>query len=256
MNAWLAKIGIGRALLSVTMALATSLSMVFAFPLACRAELREPFSVSAAAWELPDGVYLFGESTTAHLSRTGGVLDGAGRESVLRDRSGTRLLDRRILASPVECGGEVVPFSAALERLQPRVLVLSFGLNGLLRFSASYEAFLADYRALIEGVRRISPDTRILLQSVYPVGQNEVFSADVDALNATIAELNARISTLADGVAYVRYLDTAALLRDCDGRLCAAFDLGDGIHLTNDAYRVLLPRICSACNEWLSEVAE
>ena len=187
------------------------------------------------------GVYFFGESTTAHLARVGGILDVAEhRDKVLRDESGTRYLDARILSSPVFCNGEKVSFANAIEKLQPRVLVLSFGLNGITRWSHDPEAFLRNYRALIEGILERSPSTKIFLQSVYPVGENTCFSLPVGEVNAQIDNLNMHIASLAEKYQNVEYVNTAALLADASGALNAAYDVGDGIHLTNEAYRIIL----------------
>ena len=201
----------------------------------------EPFVLSSANKDTLSGVYFFGESTTAHLSRAGGVLDSAeNRGKVLRDESGTRYLDARILSSPVFCNGEKVSFANAIEKLQPRVLVLSFGLNGITRWSHGPDAFLRNYRALIEGILERSPSTKILLQSVYPVGENTCFSLPVSKTNAQIDNLNMHIASLAEEYQNVAYVNTAELLTDANGALNAAYDVGDGIHLTNEAYRIIL----------------
>ena len=200
------------------------------------------------------GVFFFGESTTAHLARTGGVLDTAeGRGKVLRDESGTRYLDRGILSSPVIYYGEGRPeqvsFAEAVERAQPRVLVLSFGLNGIMRWSRDPDAFLRNYRALIEGIRSRSPNTHILLQSVYPVGENTVFSLSKEELNQQICHLNTHIASLADEYETVDYVNTAAILADASGALSPTLDIGDGIHLTNEAYDVILRFLCQRIQE-------
>ena len=68
----------------------------------------EPFVLSSANKDTHRGVFFFGESTTAHLSRVGGVLDSdENRDKVLRDESGTRYLDARILSSPVFCNRSI-----------------------------------------------------------------------------------------------------------------------------------------------------
>ncbi len=190
-------------------------------------------------------LYFFGESTTAHLSRVGGVLDTPQyRSHVLRDASGTRMLDRRILASPVllyehDGSARTVPLTEALEVLRPPILMLSFGLNGILGFCAHPEQFEDIYLSLLQGIRTHSPETEIILQSIYPVRASDGYSVDVPTLNAHICALNERIRAMAarEGL---RYADTAALLCDKDGLLCASYDSGDGIHLCNDAYRAIL----------------
>ena len=219
-----------------------------------QADLREPFVLLNTKEDAFAGVFFFGESTTAHLSRTGGVLDtDEGRGKVLRDESGTRCLDMRILSSPV-CyheGNKVekIAFAEAIERAQPRVLVLSFGLNGITRWSRDPEAFLRNYRALIEGICSRSPNTRILLQSVYPVGENTCFALSKDALNKQICNLNVHISALANEYEIVDYINTAALLADESGALLSTFDSGDGIHLTNEAYDIILQFLCQHITE-------
>ncbi|MBQ8311431.1 MAG: hypothetical protein IJX80_10515 [Clostridia bacterium] len=188
----------------------------------------------------------FGESTTAHLARTGGVLDtAAGHRQVWKDASGTRMLNRRILASTVDYTDEngiceCIPFEEAVMRAQPAYMVLSFGLNGIVGFTENVSRFTETYRYLIESIHTRSPSTRISLQSVYPVRSADNFSVDVDTLNQKIALLNGHIATLAEALPYVRYADTASVLSDASGALSVQYDSGDGIHLTNKAYEKIL----------------
>ncbi len=219
--------------------------LMIALTVQAQAESGELFVFANTNEDTLSGVLFFGESTTAHLSRVGGVLDtDEGRGKVLRDESGTRYLDARILSSPVFYyegnRAEKIPFAEAVERAQPRVLVLSFGLNGITRWSRDPEAFLRNYRALIEGIFARSPNTKILLQSVYPVGENTVFSFSKEELNRQICNLNTHIEKLAKEYENVNYVNTSTLLCDTSGALNAAYDVGDGIHLTNEAYENIL----------------
>lgn len=187
----------------------------------------------------------FGESTTAHLSRRGGVLDTPKKRGcVWRNESGTERLSRRILSASVDLykengKRETVTLSEALERVQPTRIVLSFGLNGIMGFIENKDSFTGAYRVLIDGVKKYSPDTEIILQSVYPVLAADNFSCDTPTLNAHIRTLNGWISELAreEGL---RYADTASVLRGTDGALLAKYDVGDGIHLSNEAYKEIL----------------
>ena len=205
----------------------------------------ELFVLSSTNKDTLSGVFFFGESTTAHLARSGGVLDtDVHRGRVWRDESGTRYLDARILSSPVFYykgnRAEKIPFAEAVERAQPRVIVLSFGLNGITRWNRDPEAFLRNYRALIKGIFARSPNTKMILQSVYPVGENTVFSISKGELNQQICNLNVHIEKLAQEYENTEYINTAELLFDASGALSATFDSGDGIHLTNEAYRMIL----------------
>lgn len=223
----------------------TVFSLMIALTVQVQAVPGELFVFSSTNEDTHGGVFFFGESTTAHLARSGGILDtDAHRGRVWRDESGTRYLDARILSSPVFYytgnRAEKIPFAEAVERAQPRVIVLSFGLNGITRWSHDPEAFLRNYRALIEGIRARSPNTKMILQSVYPVGENTVFSLSKGELNQQICNLNVHIEKLAQEYENTEYVNTAALLFDASGALSATFDSGDGIHLTNEAYRMIL----------------
>ncbi len=192
-------------------------------------------------------LYFFGESTTAHLARRGGVLDNDNdRYRVWKDSSGTRRLDLRTKDSPVECRlstGETVtlPFREAVKEVHPPYLVLSFGLNGIQTFLRHPERYTEAYTALILAVKEASPETGVILQSVYPVCRADAFSLSVEELNQGIRILNDRTRALANEFENVRYVDTASVLSDEQGALRPEFDnSGDGIHLTNEGYRQIL----------------
>ena len=187
----------------------------------------------------------FGESTTAHLSRRGGVLDTPEKRGcVWRNESGTERLSRRILSASVDLWDsngikQTVSLADALKVARPRRIVLSFGLNGIMGFIENKDSFTGAYRVLVDGVRKCSPCTEIILQSVYPVRASDNFSCDTPTLNAHIRTLNGWISELARAEG-LRYADTASVLRGTDGALLAKYDVGDGIHLTNEAYKEIL----------------
>ena len=200
----------------------------------------------ASISQLLEGTVFFGESTTAHLSRRGGVLDtSAWRSHVWRDESGTRILDRRLPSGEVILytqNGTPVSRSVAdaLACERPARIVLSFGLNGLSAHEKDPDRFLSTYRFFLDRIKELSPDTRIYLQSIYPIRENTVFSTDADVLNRHICDLNERLFSACLAWGDATYLDTASVLRDERGALAPAFDAGDGIHLTNDAYLAIL----------------
>ena len=228
----------------------TVITLLCVLTVQVQAERGEPFVLQGNEQDTLSGVYFFGESTTAHLSRVGGVLDSdAHRAKVLRDECGTRYLDMRILSSPVFCNGEKISFAKAIEKLQPRVLVLSFGLNGITRWSRDTDDFLRNYRVLINGILERSPSTQIFLQSVYPVGENTCFSLSKRETNKQIESLNDHIAELVKEYEAVDYVDTAKLLVDGSGSLDAAYDIGDGIHLTSKAYSIILQFLCQQIKE-------
>ena len=71
--------------------LLTVFLLLCALTVSTQAEEGELFVLPSANKDALEGVYFFGESTTAHLSRVGGVLDSdENRDKVLRDESGWR----------------------------------------------------------------------------------------------------------------------------------------------------------------------
>ncbi len=219
--------------------------------------LWQNISITAAALPLPsnhhlpttenmgedylDTLYFFGESTTAHLTRIGGVFDNSRhRHQVLRDDSGTRTLDLRTSQSPVLLDGIRYSFAEAVRTITPPILVLSFGLNGLPHFLQDKNAYIKAYQALISTIQAASPKTKIILQSVYPVCNTANFAVDTDTLNQNISTINLWVEELAAATEGVWFADTASFLKDARGWLLPEYDNGDGIHLTNTAYQKIL----------------
>ena len=65
-------------------------------------------------------------------------------------------------------------------------------------------------------------------------------SLSKEELNQQICNLNVHIEKIAKEYENAEYVNTSALLSDASGALNTAYDSGDGIHLTNEAYDVLL----------------
>ena len=189
-----------------------------------------------------DSLVFFGESTTAHL-RSREVLSGKKQtDQVWADDSGTRMLSSQGLSTPIVYPetGELLTLAKACEKKRPPYLVLSFGINGILRFAENPELYVNNYQKLIQTVQTASPDTKIILQTVYPVRAANGFSVDTDTLNRYITLLNSQLPKIAAQNENVRIADTASVLKDTDGKLLAAYDAGDGLHLNKQAYEAIL----------------
>jgi len=214
--------------------------------LGARAEEVSGFSSREAAYL--STLTFFGESTTAHLAARGGLAEGTQTKQVWKDPSGTKKLSAKLLFDPVTdpYTGESRTVAQMCEKYKPSILVLSFGLNGITEFVKSKELYLQNYRKLIETVQTASPDTRILLQSVYPVTADcKAWSVDGKTVSDHTRTLNAWLCELADEYSAVRYIDTASVLTGADGCLLPSYDFsGDGIHLTEEAYRKILTVLC------------
>ncbi len=184
----------------------------------------------------------FGESTTTHLRSRGGI----PADRVWANESGTMRLDSTLFSKPLTDPhtGDHISFHELLSRTRPSHMVLSFGLNGIVGFAENLNSYLGNYRKLIEKIQETSPETRITVQSVYPVAQendqsNWRFSLSPKEINRRILLLNGALSELCETLEGVCYVDTASALTDSSGYLKTEFTT-DGIHLTERAYDEIL----------------
>ena len=195
--------------------------------------------------EYLDSFLFFGESTTYHMKDREVLRDGRNTEQILAPDSGTVNLDHTTLSLPLRDPetGEYVTVEEAIRRRKPKRLMLTFGLNGAVqKVRRGAEYYKTCYRALIDCVRRVSPDTAIILQSAFPVAKNmnmQRYSVSVEELNRAIDQINVWTHELADEYG-IGYLNTAEILKDAEGYLKIEYQVGDGHHLTRDAYLEIL----------------
>ena len=195
--------------------------------------------------EYIDSFVFFGESTTYHLKSRGVLSGGRDTVQVLGNGSGTAILDPYTASTEVIYPetGEVMSFSEAISRKKPKYLFMSFGLNGAVYKLKRGEGYFKDcYRRMIAAVRQASPATKIILGSCYPVAENmdmSNYSLSLDGLNGAIETLNGWTAELC-AEEDVRYLNTNEVLTDENGRLRLEYQVGDGHHLTAEAYRKIL----------------
>lgn len=128
----------------------------------------------------------------------------------------------------------------AIELYKPQYVIITVGIeNGV--GHCTEEKFKEYYTRLIDSILDKSPDTRIILQSVFPVSKSAEKN-DPSISNERIDQANKFIASLAEELA-VRYLDTASVLKGEDGRLDPKYDSGNGISLNSDGYGAVLEYI-------------
>ena len=192
-----------------------------------------------------DSFVFFGESTTYHLKSRGVLSGGVGTTQVWGTKSGTAKLDITIreLRIVYPETNELLTIGEAVARKKPERIFLCFGLNGAVGNIKKGEAYFRScYQILIDEIRKNSPSTEIFLASAFPVAENmemSRYTVDLDTLNSYIATINSWTSELAREYGFV-YLNVAEPLTDSKGRLCEKFQIGDGHHLTAEAYRIVL----------------
>ena len=200
---------------------------------------------SDAGEEYINSFIFLGESTTYHLKSRGVLKDGVETTQVWAPKSGTLMLTPTVSECRIVYPetNEELDLGEALTRKQPKFMLLTFGLNGAgTSISKGEEYFKRIYSRLIDTIAEHSPNTTVILQSCFPIGKNmdvSAFDVDVSTLNGYIDRLNEWTGELAEerGVAY---LNSSAIFKGEDGFLCPELQVGDGYHLTAEAYRRML----------------
>ncbi|MBE6550447.1 MAG: hypothetical protein E7670_08505 [Ruminococcaceae bacterium] len=242
------------------------LSLIFALSLpfcSCNKEEKQPIETIASiqaigtpSGENMDGDYIdsfvfFGESTTYHLKSRGVLSGGNNTTQVWGTGNGTAKLDitTKALRIIYPETNELLTVGEAAAKKHPKRMFLCFGLNGAVgNIKKGAEYFKACYRSLIDEIIKNSPSTEIFLASAFPVAKNmdmSRYTVDVDTLNSYIVTINSWTREVADEYGFT-YLNVAEPLTDSNGHLRIEFQVGDGHHLTADAYRLVLEYICKA----------
>ena len=184
-----------------------------------------------------DSLTFLGDSITAHMASRADVRPTqlwCAKERYLN-------LDSRITYAKIVAPdtGLEERISEVAARLKPAYLVITLGIDyGVYYYRNEPETFALYYEKLLDTILAASPDTILLLQSIFPVT-----AACAPITNEMIDHSN----TVICGIAEKRglyYLNTQEVLRDENGYLREEYcNSSDGIHLNESAYRVILDYI-------------
>ena len=179
-----------------------------------------------------DQIYFVGDSTTYHFHKV-----GINLSHILIPDSLTLKLDSRIdeiCVSPYN-----ISIAETLKRDNASICIITIGVNGADSFSE--KAYKIYYKKLIDSIKHKSPDTRIILQSVFPVAEwysNErhgITNHGIDRLNGWIQ----KIAIEED----LYYLDTQSVLKNESGALIQEYQVGDGVHINEIGYQQIIEYI-------------
>jgi lysophospholipase L1-like esterase len=193
--------------------------------------------INVSAANVPEGVYFFGDSTTAHMAVRGGVPAErvwSGEGSTVRFSSVNR--ERCVKLS----SGQLVTLREAAARIKPRVLVITLGVSGGAGVLSEAD-FKSVYKTMLLSVKEASPGTKIYVQSILPLSDmsvkyyKRITKEAVLTANSWIREVCASLS--------VPYIDTYPLLTDGSGYLKKEYQNDEYMHLTGSAYAVILENI-------------
>lgn len=119
---------------------------------------------------------------------------------------------------------------------KPKQVFLMIGINDLILHRPPH--ILANYQAIVEKIKKGTPDTELIIQSILPVN-NTVKNTGLS--NQDVLTLNEGIQEIAKNFT-VRYVDLHQKFKDTSGKLKANYTL-DGIHLNRAGYEVWIGEI-------------
>ncbi len=182
-------------------------------------------------------VVFLGDSTTAHMASRAKV----SKMQIWATKSrylnlSPRVTDEKIILP--ETGAEMT-IAAAAAAAKPATLVITLGIDyGVYYYRNDGAKFAFYYEKLLDAIESSSPETTLILQSVFPVGRQSTAIT-----NEMVDHANRVIKGIADKRGLF-YLDSNPLLKDSEGYLAKEFcDSADGIHLTAAAYAVILKNL-------------
>ena len=183
--------------------------------------------------EYLDSIIFLGDSTTYGLLAYGVLSGGTESTQVWTPANRTFSLFNQsgILIQYPETN-ENISVESAVSIKQPEYMIITLGINGVSMMDE--ESFKRDYIDLINRILGAGPDTKIMLNTIYPVAQNYSLIK-----NERINLGNTWVYGIAEEMG-LRYLDTASALKDADGFLPYEYQNGDGLHLSWDALNVVV----------------
>lgn len=189
--------------------------------------------------EYIDGITFLGDSTTYGLKYYRMLADGRETTQVWTPKSGTLSLFQQSFALIVYPEtGEEITILEAVERKKPEMMVITLGVNGVSMMDEDY--FKSEYTSLVTGIQEKSPDTKIILQSIFPVAASYEYLGSIN--NEKITRANQWVAEVAEDTG-VRYLDTQTVLAGEDGWLPESYQNGDGLHLNETSFGLVLDYI-------------
>jgi len=183
-----------------------------------------------------DSMVFLGDSTTYGLKYYGMLSGGSDTMQVWTPTSGTLTLSYQSVATiyyPET--GEEIPIREAAARKQPEYLVITLGVNGVSFMDEAY--FKSEYTALVRGIQQASPNTKIILQSIFPVASDYQYISSIN--NVKIAAANQWVIEIAEETG-TKYLATSSALIGSDGFLPGDYQNGDGLHLNPTSFSIVL----------------
>ncbi len=187
--------------------------------------------------EYIDSLTFLGDSTTYGMKAYKMLKDGKNTKQIWTSKTATLSLSEiaeKEIIHPQSGKEMTVAEAAKLEK--PEYLIITLGVEGVTFLDE--ESFKAEYKSLIESIIQASPETKIILQSIFPV------SSELKKLNNPLIDTaNGWVLQIAEEYG-LRYLDTQSVLKDENGALKKDYDNGgNGINLNDRGFSAVLDYI-------------
>ena len=196
-----------------------------------------------AGEEYQNKMIFLGDSTTAHMIYRGGLPDGEDTAQVWRGEKNTitfvYIETEKILYPPT---GDYISIQDAAADAQPEYLVITLGVTGGVSSNLKEESFKKLYTWLLDSILEVSPRTTIIVQSIYPV--NKVNEYEKTITNGKIRVYNEYVKDVVKEFhgagKRVFFANTYEALLDDEGYMKEEYGNGDGLHISEEGYAVIL----------------
>lgn len=186
-----------------------------------------------------DRMTFFGDSTTAHLALRGGipkerVWSGAGSTVLFETVNRTKCVHLQ-----KENSDFTLPEAVSLKK--PEILVITLGVSGGAG-TLPREAFTEIYRELLLSVKKASPQTKIIVQSLLPLSDRSTKHYKRLTKEAVL-QTNRWLKELCEEL-QIPYADSHSKLIDPNtGYLKPEYQNDEYMHLTSEAYAIILENL-------------
>ena len=128
----------------------------------------------------------------------------------------------------------------AIEKNKPKRILLTLGTNSVSTMEIDY--FIQNYEKLLTEIQRLSPNTTIIVQSIFPVTKQyddngkKLNNDKINKMNYKLLEVCGKLN--------IPYLNTSEMLKDEDGALKEEYSRNEkstpGVHLSIEGNKVAM----------------
>ncbi len=180
--------------------------------------------------EYIDKFHFFGDSTTNGMVTY--AKDTVSSSQVWTPASGTLTLNRwSIDALKSHVDDTERSMADTFAAVKPEYLLITLGANGVSFMDET--SFVTEYTNMVKAIAAASPDTKIILNSIYPTCSDYEYKDSISL--EKILAANGWIEKMAGDLG-VRFLNSYEALAGADGYLPKELSNGDGIHLNTDGF--------------------